>query len=1145
MNQRPIDASATPASTMMMWSEGGGVGVACSGLGAVLVRVGSQPDSVITSSQKPRSARLTVNYALLALTQPRSTRRRLQTEEHPTVHPPVPAPLGMQPACTLAPLWAARCKIGTNQPRRTFAAAAESAMPDKPDDRSRSPDSAQDSETPPRLEPDTETHEEAETRTDFDEGSETATSETSASPPNPADTRRIGMGAAVAVVGAAVTFLVVATDVHWSFSVPLGLLGCLVAAGGVFHAIGAFADSDEAEVVHVDAGILRARLVELAAALVVHVVSLRLSVAGTLLVGSVTSPDERPFSAIAGAAVLVTGSFLWLLIASFRVAEALGVWGANGVARPSLLRRHGFWLVTLTTLLYLPLLGSYSLSDPWETHYGEVAREMLARDDWISLWWAQDGWFWSKPVLTFWVEGLCFSLLGVRYQPDQMLAYVAEGRFPQPEWALRMPVFVFTLLGVYLLYKGVARAAGRRAALLGSIVLVCTPYWYFLAHQSMTDMLYVGPLTAAMGLILLGVYSDPERRVRAYEIAVGRRSFRLSAFHLLFGILMVCVLPQVLYLASRNLALHLAEPPYGFRPHLDEFFSGSGGGNCGLPGNQACHDELPLYRFFQPALGALVWTLGLGWLLWVNRGERRAQRLYYIAAWFFVVLAAMGKGAPGLVLGLLVPIVFIGATGKWKELTRLELGSAALIFVCLLLPWYVQMYVRHGQPFTDRLLFHDMYKRAFVHVHDTNKGVDTSFAYYVWQLGYGLFPWTGLCAGGMVWWVRWQRKDQRHDAAVLLVLWFVLAFCMFAISMTKFHHYVFPAVPPAAMLAGLMLDEVWERIELRRLSRSIPVFGAGGVGLLVSLYGVSRLFPGSWTGTVLSGQPMQPPSLLAGAVCITLGLALTIASGWLLLRGGNDEGEPAKTLRSPVEDRDGDPPDEPAKYASASPVPDASSPSGESRETASVLFGAIGIASAVLIGLMGRDLLTSHPGNVAGPARLVQLFSYNYDRLWPETLNFDAVLGAFTCVAALLSLLFLLRRARPWLLSLFCCTAVLWMVWGVNVYLVQISPHWGQRETVAAYYLDRASPEEPLVAYQMNWKGENFYTGNRIPAFVSSGDKFKTWVQEQRKSGVKTIYFTTEHTRVKTLKRELGKPKDFALITTKELNNKFGIMRSR
>ena len=49
------------------------------------------------------------------------------------------------------------------------------------------------------------------------------------------------------------------------------------------------------------------------------------------------------------------------------------------------------------------------------------------------------------------------------------------------------------------------------------------------------------------------------------------------------------------------------------------------------------------------------------------------------------------------------------------------------------------MYVRHGSPFTDLLIFHDMFNRAFSHVHDTNEGDDTGIRYYLWQLGYALF----------------------------------------------------------------------------------------------------------------------------------------------------------------------------------------------------------------------------------------------------------------------------------------------------------------------------------------------------------------------------------------------------------------------
>jgi hypothetical protein len=94
-----------------------------------------------------------------------------------------------------------------------------------------------------------------------------------------------------------------------------------------------------------------------------------------------------------------------------------------------------------------------------------------------------------------------------------------------------------------------------------------------------------------------------------------------------------------------------------------------------------------------------------------------------------------------------------------------------------------------------------------------------------------------------------------------------------------------------------------------------------------------------------------------------------------------------------------------------------------------------------------------------------------------------------------------------------------------------------------AYYRHRASPQEPVVAYQMNWKGENFYAGNKIPAFVSSGQKFKDWIEEQKNAGVRVMFFTTEHGRVGSLKREIGEHKRFEKLTDEAVNNKFFMAR--
>src|SRR6202042_2497833 len=107
-------------------------------------------------------------------------------------------------------------------------------------------------------------------------------------------------------------------------------------------------------------------------------------------------------------------------------------------------------------------------------------------------------------------------------------------------------------------------------------------------------MPFVGPTATAMGLILIGLYTPEEEKARLYDVKVGKATWRLSAWHLVFGAILISAVPQILYLFSRNLELVLhGAGPYGFRPHWDEFRTGSGGGNCGLPGNEDCRVTQP------------------------------------------------------------------------------------------------------------------------------------------------------------------------------------------------------------------------------------------------------------------------------------------------------------------------------------------------------------------------------------------------------------------------------------------------------------------------------------------------------------------------------------------------------------------------
>src|SRR5262249_14855939 len=173
--------------------------------------------------------------------------------------------------------------------------------------------------------------------------------------------------------------------------------------------------------------------------------------------------------------------------------------------------RHGFWGVVTGIVLGLPALGAGGLLDPWETHYAEVAREMLERRDFISPWWANEGWFRSKPVLTFWLEAASMAFLGVRTGADAVLSGSAPGApsaLGAPEWAVRLPGWLFALAGGWLLQRGVARTVSPRAGLVGAVVLWTMPGFALLSHQAITDTPLVGAVAGSIGLLLGALATD-------------------------------------------------------------------------------------------------------------------------------------------------------------------------------------------------------------------------------------------------------------------------------------------------------------------------------------------------------------------------------------------------------------------------------------------------------------------------------------------------------------------------------------------------------------------------------------------------------------------------------------------------------------
>jgi hypothetical protein len=138
-------------------------------------------------------------------------------------------------------------------------------------------------------------------------------------------------------------------------------------------------------------------------------------------------------------------------------------------------------------------------------------------------------------------------------------------------------------------------------------------------------------------------------------------------------------------------------------------------------------------------------------------------------------------------------------------------------------------------------------------------------------------------------------------------------------------------------------------------------------------------------------------------------------------------------------------------------------------------------------------------------------------------------------------------RRRELAMWLFGAVAVAWSGFILDKMLVELSPHWAQKHVIAAYYNNRKGPEEPLIAWQLYWRGENFYTRNQIydPAKPQSektvflGDRNTEKMQTYFKNHPgRRVFFVVERVRFEALRNLLPVAARPTLHVVDKSNNK-------
>jgi 4-amino-4-deoxy-L-arabinose transferase-like glycosyltransferase len=703
------------------------------------------------------------------------------------------------------------------------------------------------------------------------------------------------------------------------------------------------------------------------------------------------------------------------LASSLSASSSASSPSAGTSAKPSLFDRFTEWQMIIGVLLfglllYLPFAGSYGLFDPWETHYGEVAREMTVRRDFVSLYWAgspiDSENFWSKPVLTFWLMSLAFLISGIggRNAPSGEMAITNA-----PEWALRTPFLLMALLALVGVYLVASRFVSRRAGVLATIVLATCPLFGLVARQAMTDMPFVGPMTLALALGTLALFDEDDRDLP-------RRRWRWLSwphhhlFYLTIGLFVLVALPQLVI----NSATVEWAPKFLRRKQMN------------VPGIVLM---LPYFAGF------------FAFIYWSARTQKKAPFYLYLAG-ILCALAVLAKGLAGLGLPVIVFLAYLLFTWNWSRLARNQLGYGVLIafLACAVvaIPWHHAMLARHGLPFWDELYGDNHWRRLVMGRH----GDRGTFEYFLRELGYAALPWIALAPGALTLLVSRLRaktppvtiegprttKDRQREIYWLGAIWFVSAYAVVSLSMTKFHHYILPSLPGLALVVGCFLDD--------------------------------------------------------------------------LLRPGRSR-----------------------------------------------VGGAIAIVGLPVLALVTHDLTSSKQS-----AQLfIWLFSYDYvntpqGRPWPPDLDIRKGLLVFAGLFAVgtLGLALARERWRAGATAFLALTSIAFSYFLLDGFLPRAAAHWSQKPLIAKYYRTRKSPEERLIAWQMYWRGETFYTANEI--FSGSYDQRTVFLGDRNQENLKDylgrnrgkrVFFIVEKARWTTLSSLIPSDARPSLQILDQENNKF------
>lgn len=191
--------------------------------------------------------------------------------------------------------------------------------------------------------------------------------------------------------------------------------------------------------------------------------------------------------------------------------------------------------------------------------------------------------------------------------------------------------------------------------------------------------------------------------------------------------------------------------------------------------------------------------ISLSLLAFINR--------FFITAYVFAAFAFLTKGMIALAFPAMICGLWILLLSRWYLLREMRIMTGAILVTAIILPWFY-LVQRANPEFLHYFFVTQQVSRFLSHGTFNNP---SAHWFYVPVILLGALPWSGFMIPAIYNASKdiWQNK-RAHAIELFFLIWAIVIFVFFSIPRSKTVSYIFPVLPPLAMLTGRYLATHWD-----------------------------------------------------------------------------------------------------------------------------------------------------------------------------------------------------------------------------------------------------------------------------------------------------------------------------------------------